>query len=326
MSAQLDRLDPASREGLTFLLGALEAAGVPGGFNAIPDIVQRRAALAGFFATVTAGLPPNDQVIREDRIIPGPPDNPQLAVRIYTPAEGTGMRLPVVLYIHGGGMIMGDLDGEDLRAQMICESVGAVVISTDYRKAPEHPYPAAGNDCYAALTWLGEHADELDVDPSRLAVYGGSAGGNLAISTTLRARDLAGPSISFLMAPYPMLDPRNDTTSSHEVTEIGVWDRSANIEAWAWYLGGQSPDAYAAPALATDLTGLPPTFIDVGEMDAFRDEDIAFVGRLALAAVPVEFHLYPGAFHASEVFAPGAELSERIWGNRIAALRRALHD
>lgn len=316
-----DRLDPETRDGLDLFLAA-----VPGGFGAIADIVQRRAVAAEFLELTTAGLPPNDQVISEDRIIPGPADNPQLRVRTYIPAEATGVRLPGILAIHGGGMIMGSVEAEHLRAEVLCEAVGAVVVSTDYRKAPEHPYPAGPDDCYAALNWMVDHADELDIDPTRIAVYGGSAGGNLAISTTLRARDLAGPTIAYLMAPYPMLDDRNATPSSHEITDLGVWDRSTNVQAWNWYLKDQSPDAYAAPAHAEELSGLPPTFIDVGTLDAFRDEDIAFVGRLAEAGVPIEFHLYPGAFHASEVFAPNAELSQRIIATRIAALRRALHD
>jgi acetyl esterase/lipase len=246
-------------------------------------------------------------------------------VRIYTPAEATGVLLPGIFYIHGGGMIIGDLEGEHLRAQMLCELVNAVVVSTDYRKAPEHPYPAQVDDCYAALTWLSQHTTELDIDPSRLAVYGGSAGGNLAIATTMTARDRGGPAISFLMAPYPMIDDRNETASSHEVTEVGIWDRAGNIEAWSWFLGGKPADGYAAPSRATDLEGLPPTFIDVGEMDLFRDEDIAFVARLTQAGVPTEFHLYPGAYHASEVFAPEAALSQRIWAARLSALARALH-
>lgn len=320
MSAQRDRLDPASREPLELLLAA-----IPGGFNAIPDIVERRAFVRQLLQTMTADLPPNDQVVSEQRTIPGPPGAPDVTVRIYTPVAATGVVLPGILYIHGGGMIIGDLDGEHLRAEMLCQLTNAVVVSTNYRKAPEDPYPAQVNDCYAALTWMSEHVSELDVDPSRLAVYGGSAGGNLAIATTLMARDRSGPRISFLMAPYPMLDDRNELPSTHEVTEVGIWDRAGNIEAWEWFLGGQEADGYAAPARAENLAGLPPTFIDVGEMDLFRDEDIAFVARLVQAGVPTEFHLYPGAYHASEVFAPEAELSQRIWAARIAALHRALH-
>jgi acetyl esterase/lipase len=320
MSAQRDRLDPASREPLEMLLTA-----VPGGFNAIPDIVERRAFVRQLLQTMTADLPANDRVVTEERTIPGPPGGADVTVRIYTPADATGVLLPGIFYIHGGGMILGDLEGEHLRAQMLCELVNAVVVSTDYRKAPEHPYPAQVDDCYAALTWLSQHTTELDIDPSRLAVYGGSAGGNLAIATTMTARDRGGPAISFLMAPYPMIDDRNETASSHEVTEVGIWDRAGNIEAWSWFLGGEPADGYAAPSRATDLKGLPPTFIDVGEMDLFRDEDIAFVARLTQAGVPTEFHLYPGAYHASEVFAPEAALSQRIWAARLSALARALH-
>jgi len=298
---------------------------VPGGFNAIPDIVERRAFVRQLLQTMTADLPPNDRVVTEERTIPGPPGGADVTVRIYTPADATGVVLPGILYIHGGGMIIGDLEGEHLRAQMLCELVNAVVVSTDYRKAPEHPYPAQVDDCYAALTWLGQHTTELDIDPSRLAVYGGSAGGNLAIATTMTARDRGAPAIAFLMAPYPMIDDRNETPSSHEVTEVGIWDRAGNIEAWSWFLGGNPADGYAAPARAAELAGLPPTFIDVGEMDLFRDEDIAFVARLTQAGVPTEFHLYPGAYHASEVFAPEAPLSQRIWAARLSALARALH-
>lgn len=320
MSAQRDRLDPASREPLEMLLAAL-----PGGFNAIPDIVERRAVVAGLLAAQMADVPPNDRVVTEDRMIPGLDGAPDIPVRIYTPADATGVLLPGILYIHGGGMILGDIEANELTAAMLCEQVNAVIVSTGYRKAPEDPHPAQVNDCYAALTWMAAQAGELDFDPKRLAVYGGSAGGNLAIATAMMARDTSGPEIALVVAPYPMLDDRNELPSTHEITEVGIWDRAGNIEAWSWFLGGKPADAYAAPARATDLSGLPPMFIDVGEMDLFRDEDIAFVARLLQAGVPTEFHVYPGAYHASEVFAPQAELSQRIWQARIAAFRRGLH-
>lgn len=320
MSTQRDRLDPESREPLELLLQA-----VPGGFNAIGDIGERRALVRQLLESMTADIPPNDRVVCEHRTAPGLAGGPDVAVRVYTPADAMGVLLPGLLYIHGGGMIMGDLDGDHLRAEALCEATRTVVVSTDYRKAPENPHPAQVNDCYASLRWMAANAAELDVDPSRIAVCGGSAGGNLAIATTMMARDNGGPAIRFLMALYPMLDDRNTTASSHEVTEVGIWDRAGNIEAWAWFLGGQQADEYAAPARATDLSGFPPTFIDVGEMDLFRDEDIEFVGRLSQAGVPVEFHLYPGAYHASEVFAPTAELSQRIWATRFQAIDRALN-
>jgi len=140
----------------------------------------------------------------------------------------------------------------------------------------------------------------------------------------LLARDRGYPAIRFQMPIYPMIDHTNETASSHEITDIGVWDRKANIEAWDWYLGGGKPDQYAAPVLAEDLSGLPPAFIDVGTVDLFRDEDIAFATRLMQAGVPCELHVNPGAYHASEVLAPQAGLSARIWERRFDALRRAL--
>jgi acetyl esterase/lipase len=172
---------------------------------------------------------------------------------------------------------------------------------------------------------MTSNASELGYGPvDRLAIYGGSAGGGLTIATALVSRDRGGPSIGFLMAPYPMIDDRNVTDSSKAILDIGIWDRSGNIEAWEWYLGGKSADQYSAPTRATDLTGLPPTFIDVGDQDMFMDEDLEFAGRLKDAQVPVELHVYPGAYHASEVFAPTAELSQQIWAARVAALKTAL--
>jgi acetyl esterase/lipase len=138
------------------------------------------------------------------------------------------------------------------------------------------------------------------------------------------ARDRGGPAIRFQMPIYPMIDDRNETPSSHEITDIGLWDRAGNIEAWKWYLGDGKADQYAAPARAENLAGLPPTFIDVGMVDMFRDEDIAFAQRLMQTGVPTELHVNPGSYHAAEVFAPDCALSQRIWTRRFEALRRGL--
>jgi len=311
-----DLIDQESRQPLDELLAVL-----PGGFNAIPDIVARRDAFTQMIAAIE--VPPNQNVTHEDRTVPGPAGAPDISVRVYRPANAPGT-LPGVYYIHGGGMIFGSVETENAEAEQVCEEVGAVVVSVEYRLAPEHPHPAQSQDCYAGLVWMARNAAELGFDPGRLAVYGGSAGGGLVIAAALLARDRGFPAIRFQMPIYPMIDDTNETRSSHEITDVGVWDRPANIEAWQWYLGGGKPDRYAAPARAEDLSGLPPAFIDVGTVDLFRDEDITFAMRLMQAGVPTELHVNPGAYHASEVLAPQAELSARIWERRFAALRRAL--
>lgn len=318
---QRDRLDPASREPLELLLQAL-----PGGFNAIPDVAQRREAVRNMRASVTSDQSPKQNITIDDRSVPGTDGAPDIPIRIYTPAEATG-ELPGLFYIHGGGMVIGSIDGEDATASMLCEQLGAVVVSTGYRKAPEDPHPAQVNDCYTTLTWMAKNAAELAIDPERIAVYGASAGGNLTLAVTMTARDKGFPQVRFIMPLCPMIDDRNETSSSHEITDVGIWDRAANIEAWDYFLGDRPADRIAAPARATveELVGLPPTYIDVGEMDLFRDEDIEFARQLVHAGVPTEFHLYPGAYHGSETFAPEADLSRRIWANRLSALRRALN-
>jgi acetyl esterase/lipase len=311
-----DLIDPESREPLDQLQAFL-----PGGFNAIPDIVARRQTAAQLLAAIE--VPPNDNVTHEDRTVPGPEGAPDISVRVYRPVNASGT-LPGVYYIHGGGMILGTVESENTPAEQICEQVGAVVVSVEYRLAPENPHPAQAEDCYAGLVWMARNAAELGFDPERLAVYGGSAGGGLTIAVALMARDRGFPAIRFQMPIYPMIDDANETPSSYEITDIGVWDRDGNIEAWGWYLGGGKADYYAAPSRCEDLSGLPPAYIDVGTCDLFRDEDIAFAMRLMQAGVPTELHVNPGAYHASEVLAPQAELSRRIWERRFDALRRGL--
>ena len=314
-----NRIDPASSLPLEELLNTL-----PGGFNAIEDIKERRNVINSLVRMMTAELPPIDNIVIEDRNIAAPDALLELVVRIYKPT-GVSVGLPGIFFIHGGGMIMGSIETENHKAAMLCETIQSIVVSVEYRLAPENPHPAQVQDCYEALVWMSKNAAELGFDADRLAIVGGSAGGGLAIATALMARDQEFPKLSFQMANYPMIDDRNETPSSKEITDVGIWDRKANIEAWDWYLGGKNADEYAAPARAKDLSGLPPTFIDVGELDLFRDEDIEFAKRLLQAGVTTELHVYPGAYHASESFAPEAELSKQIWTKRIEALKRALN-
>ena len=314
-----NRIDPASSLPLEELLNTL-----PGGFNAIEDIKERRNVINSLVRMMTAELPPIDNIVIEDRNIAAPDALLELVVRIYKPTGVSG-GLPGIFFIHGGGMIMGSIETENHKAAMLCETIQSIVVSVEYRLAPENPHPAQVQDCYEALVWMSKNAAELGFDADRLAIVGGSAGGGLAIATALMARDQEFPKLSFQMANYPMIDDRNETPSSKEITDVGIWDRKANIEAWDWYLGGKNADEYAAPARAKDLSGLPPTFIDVGELDLFRDEDIEFAKRLLQAGVTTELHVYPGAYHASESFAPEAELSKQIWTKGIEALKRALN-
>ena len=263
----------------------------------------------------------NENVVIEDREIPGPVDSSSGGENL---SPESCFRCVARHLLHSWWRDdHGFLEGEPESCR-VCEAIQAVVVSVEYRLAPEHPHPAPVQDCYAALKWMAQNADELAFDVDRLAVVGGSAGGGLTIATTMMARDKGFPRICFQMPLYPMIDDRNETPSSYEIMDLGIWDREGNVEAWQWYLGGKPADDYAAPARAENLAGLPPTFIDVGELDLFRDEDIQFAARLIQAGVPTELHVYPGAYHASEVFAPEAALSQSILSRRTEALLRAL--
>lgn len=312
------RIDPECRAALD------EAAALFPGAYWQTDPATRRAVGESLLAA--APQIPAPGVQWHDRSVPGLSGEPDVPVRLYRPTDpGTSGPLPALLMIHGGGMWGGSVESEHLQATALCAALGAVVVSVGYRLAPENPHPAAVRDCYGVLCWLAAQATALGADPRRLGVYGGSAGGGLALGTALMARDSGGPALVQVMALYPMIDDRHTTPSSHEFENLGpVWDRGKNIEAWAWYLGGREADPYAAPARAETLWGLPHTFIDVGELDLFRDEDVAFAQRLMQAGVPTELHVYPGAFHASEHLAPNAPLSRRIVDTRLAALKRAL--
>jgi acetyl esterase/lipase len=317
-----ERIDPELREGLALY----EALGFAATDLSGDTLATLRTTAAELFASVMAEIPPNDRVAREDRVAPGPGGD--IPVRVYRPAGATGT-LPALVWIHGGGMIAGTVDQDDLTCDAYAEAVPCVVVSVDYRLAPEHPHPAPVEDCYAALVWTAENAAELGVDPERIAVGGASAGGGLAAGTVLMARDRLSPAVAFQLLVYPMLDDRDATPSTHEFGGILSWAREHNVSGWKALLGaragGEDVDHYAAPARAADLSGLPPALIQVGELEVFRDEDVDYAVRLLRAGVPTELHVYPGAFHGWDLAVPQARATVRMIEERVEALRGAMH-
>lgn len=221
---------------------------------------------------------------------------------------------PGIYHTHGGGMIIGDrFTGIEVPLEWV-ERFDAVCVSVEYRLAPEFPDPYLVEDCYAGLVWTADHAGELGIDPSHLIIGGGSAGGGLAAGTTLLARDRQGPRLSGQVLIYPMLDDRNQTVSANQFVGIGVWDRGSNQTGWTACLGERcgtdDVSIYAAPARATDLSGLPPTFIDVASAEVFRDEAVAYASQIWADGGVAELHVWPGGFHGFDLFAPHAQIAQ----------------
>ncbi len=312
-----DRVDPE-------LLPGLRA--MPADMLDLNDIPGTRARVETTFAQLP---PPNlHGVTTHDVRVPGPPDAPEVFVRITQPNPRPAL-LPALLWLHGGGFCLGDVAGEDGRVAEIVRQVQCVAVSVAYRLAPEHPFPAAIEDSYAALVWLAANSTELGIDPARIAIAGGSAGGGLTAGLALLTRDRGEITPCFQMPLYPMLDDRCYTPSSQRVFEPRVWNTPSNALAWRAYLGHEPGDVgvspYAAPIRAPDLRGLPPAYIAVGELDLFLDEDISYAHRLLNSGVPTELHTYPGTFHAADIFAPDATPSRRFIADYMRALRAALH-
>jgi acetyl esterase/lipase len=265
----------------------------------------------------------------QERSVPGPAGGPDISLLICGPAR-PGADRPGVYHTHGGGMVMGD--NRTGLAQLLdwVEQLGVVVVSVEYRLAPEHPFPAAVEDCYAGLLWMASHAGEIGLDPDRLIVAGTSAGGGLAASMALLARDRGGPALIGQLLMCPMLDDRAVTPSSSELTGEGVWDQISNQTGWTALLGeavgGPDVSPYAAPARAEDLSGLPPAFVDVGSVETFRDEDIDYAARLWRCGGQAELHVWPGGFHGFDAFAPDATLSRAARAARVDWLRRLLRE
>jgi acetyl esterase/lipase len=259
--------------------------------------------------------------------VPGPEGAPEVPVIIYRPKGASGA-LPCIFHIHGGGYIGGSAESLEGMHRPLVAALGCVLVTVNYRLAPETVFPGAVEDCYAALGWVFKNAKDLGVDTTRIGVMGESAGGGLAASLALLVRDRAEYKFAFQHLIYPMIDDRTVVDPNpHPYTGEYVWTPESNAFGWESLLGvkpgsdGVSP--YAAAARAESLKGLPPTFMSTGSLDLFLEEDLEYARRLIRDGVPVEFHIYPGGFHAFNI-APGAAVAIAAQRDSLASLKRAL--
>lgn len=274
-------------------------------------------------------LPPVDTAgtTLERRSVPGPAGAPAIVLHIYLP-EDAPRPLPCIYHIHGGGYVGGAAKDLESFHRPLVKALGCALVSVDYRLAPETVFPGAIEDCHAGLAWTVAHAAELGIDPARIGVMGESAGGGLAASLALLARDRGEYRLAFQHLIYPMLDDRTCAAEPHPHAGEFIWPAHNNAFGWGALLGrkpgSDGISAYASAARAEDLTGLPPTYIATGSLDLFLDEDIAYAQRLLRAGVATELHVFPGGFHGFDIM-PGARISEAARGASHAALRRFLH-
>ncbi len=304
-------LDPEVREAIA----ALPAMGLTA-----ENLARVRAARAADWE----GVALSDEVERREVLVPGPAGSPDVAVRVHRP-RGVEGALPCVYWMHGGGMVLGSARQDDQRFDRWCSRHRCVGVAVDYRLAPETPYPGPLEDCYAGLRWVHAHAAELGVDADRIGIGGASAGGGLAAGLALLARDRGEVPVAFQLLVYPMIDDRRITVSSG--WDVPIWNPSANAFGWSAYLGGLAGadvPAYAAPARATDVGGLPEALVVVGALDGFLDEDVTYSQRLLQAGVPVELHVYPGAPHGFDGFAPETAVARQCRRDTNGWLARML--
>ncbi|MDH4168928.1 MAG: alpha/beta hydrolase [Acidimicrobiia bacterium] len=325
----LDRIDDQHRA----VLEAMPTMALAGEYE--PDrraeiidmLAVQRASMQQLYAAadVLSDFPD----VRCDDHVSTAADGHGVVVRTYRPAESTSATSPGFYYMHGGGMIMGSVAFSDDYCARLVRALGIVVASVEYRLAPEHPYPTPLEDCYTGLEWFFTNADHLGVDDANIAIGGGSAGGGLAAGLALLARDRGHLTPVFQLLTFPMIDDRNITPSSHAITHPKLlWNRERNLLGWNCYLaggaGGADVPAYAAPARADDLTGLPPAFVPVGDLDLFLDENRAYVEALDRAGVTAQLKVYEGAFHGSQLLVPDSDQAKQWFADEAEALARGL--
>jgi acetyl esterase len=293
----------------------------------LEDPVAARSGFEAMLEGLNRDVPPELGLTIENRTVPGWEDDPEVPVRIYLPKEAASGPVPGIVMIHGGGFVVGNIETEHLGAAMMAAHIGAVVVSVEYRLAPEHPDPAALHDCFSALRFVHDEAPALGVDRERIALVGTSAGGGLSAATALFARDRGGPAVCFQMLHIPELDDRLETPSMRRFVDSPIWNRPLAEKSWQYYLGdlygSDGVPAYAAPARATDLSGLPPAYVSTAENDPLRDEGILYALGMLQAGVSVELHQFPGTFHGSAMVVT-AEVSKRAQEESTRVLRRVL--
>jgi acetyl esterase/lipase len=287
----------------------------------LAELASTRALLADLAAGL--GTTESERVVVSDRRIPGPLGAMEIPLRIYRPQADE--ILPVFVYFHGGAFALGEIKLFDAVCGGFAADADVVVVSVDYRLAPEYPFPAAVEDCYAALEWVAANAEDLAVDPAAVAVGGLSAGGALAAAVALMARDRNGPAIAFQLLVNPVLDDRLETVSARSFTDTPLWNSREAAIMWDLYLGPKlrQVSPYAAPARATDLSGLPPAYVLTSEFDPLRDEGIAYALRMLEEGIAVELHNVAGTFHGFDAFP--TSISRTIAAEQHTALRRALY-
>jgi acetyl esterase/lipase len=293
------------------------------GFTPPPvgDIAARRAVWEPIIGAASAAQPIPGDVRTTDHHATAD-DGAQVQMRWYVKDGATPGS--AVLFFHGGGYIFGHIDLFDGPVSRYVSASGVPMLSVEYRRAPEHPYPTPLEDAYTALRWLHEHASELGVDPERIGVMGDSAGGGMAAALTILTRERGGPQIAQQILLMPMLDDRTTTPDPH-IEPYLLWSYDDSRTAWPALLGdavgGPDVPATAAPARLEDATGLPPAYIEVGQLDVFRDEDTAYATTLSRAGVPVEFHLHPGAPHEFDSIAFDSDVARRAIADRVRVLK-----
>jgi acetyl esterase len=292
----------------------------------VSDVPAARARMATARSALPQFKPP--ATVQRDVLSAGSGNSaPPVPVWLFRPARSGDAPLPVLVYFHGGGFVLGDAVGDQSIACQLAVSAQAAVASVDYRLAPEFPYPAAVDDGYQVLTWLERQGSEFGLRGDRIGVCGSSAGAAIAAALCLRARDLGGPALACQILEIPVLDDRAETLSA-QAGDTPTWNRQSMADSWRHYLSGLEPGenvpAYAAPARAADLSGLPPAYVCVSSADPLRDEGIGYAQRLVEAGVATELRMFPGTFHGSTSMFPDTAISRRARAALLEAAARLL--